>query len=118
VCIVFAPVPECWKAFRSVRQSLADFAKATGVPGFGRSEAGKASRAGKYASENIRIGCSVGAKAKNHVVVDKSTGEEYYSVEGTRTQNTQVFAGKGGVKPLHKEVAQGLAAEFGGLPED
>ena len=76
------------------------------------------SRAGKYASENIRIGCSVGAKAKNHVVVDKSTGEEYYSVEGTRTQNTQVFAGKGGVKPLHKEVAQGFAAEFGGLPED
>ena len=60
----------------------------------------------------------MGAKAKNYVVVDKSTGEEYYFVEGTRTQNAQVFAGKGGVKPLHEEVAQGLAAEFGGRPED
>ena len=67
---------------------------------------------------DIEIGRSIGAKAKNYVVVDKSTGEEYYFIEGTRTQNAQVFAGKGGVKPLREEVAQGLAAEFGGKPED
>lgn len=112
---------------KAARQSLADFAAATGgkvdsartsVPKFGRSEAGKASWAANHSAGNIRIGRSVGAKAKNYVVVDKSTGEEYYFVEGTRTQNAQVFAGKGGVKPLHEEVAQGLAAEFGGKPED
>ena len=67
---------------------------------------------------DIEIGRSIGAKAKNYVVVDKSTGEEYYFIEGTRLQNAQVFAGKGGVKPLREEVAQGLAAEFGGKPED
>ena len=67
---------------------------------------------------DIEIGHSIGAKAKNYVVVDKSTGEEYYFIEGTRLQNAQVFAGKGGVKPLREEVSQGLAAEFGGKPED
>ena len=112
---------------RQARQELAEFISATGgradsartsVAGFGRSQSSRATWAAKYASENIRIGRSVGAKAKNYVVVDKSTGEEYYFVEGTRTQNAQVFAGKGGVKPLHEEVAQGLAAEFGGRPED
>lgn len=112
---------------RQARQSLADFTRATGgrvdsartsVHGFGRSASSKATWAAKYSAENISIGRSVGAKAKNYVVVDKSTGEEYYFVAGTRTQNAQVFAGKGGVKPLHEEVAQGLAAEFGGKPED
>ena len=68
--------------------------------------------------KDIEMGRSIGAKAKNYVVVDKSTGEEYYFIEGTRLQNAQVFAGKGGVKPLREEVAQGLAAEFGGKPED
>lgn len=112
---------------RQARQSLADFTRATGgrvdsartsVHEFGRSASSKATWAAKYSTENISIGRSVGAKAKNYVVVDKSTGEEYYFVEGTRTQNAQVFAGKGGVKPLHEEVAQGLTAEFGGKPAD
>lgn len=112
---------------RAARAELADFVAKTGgradsartmVSGFGRSASGKAVWAAKYAADNIRIGRSVGAKAKNYVVVDKSTGEEYYFVEGTRTQNAQVFAGKGGVKPLREEVAQGLAAEFGGKPEE
>ncbi len=112
---------------RAARAELADFVAKTGgradsartmVSGFGRSASGKAVWAAKYAADNIRIGRSVGAKAKNYVVVDKSTGEEYYFIEGTRTQNAQVFAGKGGVKPLREEVAQGLAAEFGGKPEE
>lgn len=112
---------------RAARAELADFTAKTGgrvdsartmVSGFGRSASGKAAWAAKYAADNIRIGRSIGAKAKNYVVVDKSTGEEYYFVEGTRTQNAQVFAGKGGVKPLREEVAQGLAAEFGGKPEE
>ncbi len=112
---------------RAARAELADFTARTGgrvdsartmVSGFGRSQSSKATWAAKYSTQNISIGRSIGAKAKNYVVVDKSTGEEYYFVEGTRTQNAQVFAGKGGVKPLHEEVAQGLAAEFGGKPED
>lgn len=112
---------------RAARAELADFTARTGgrvdsartmVSGFGRSQSSKATWAAKYSTQNISIGRSIGAKAKNYVVVDKSTGEEYYFVEGTRTQNSHVFAGKGGVKPLHEEVAQGLAAEFGGKPED
>ena len=112
---------------KAARQDLKQFIQETGskedsarvsVHGFGRSAAGKANWAAKYSTQNISIGRSIGAKAKNYVVVDKSTGEEYYFVEGTRTQNAQVFAGKGGVKPLREEVMQGLAAEFGGKPED
>lgn len=112
---------------KAARQSLADFARATGgrvdtartgVPGFGRSEGSKAMWAAKITPNDFKIYRGIGARAKNYVVVDKSTGEEYYFVEGTRTQNAQVFAGKGGVKPLREEVAQGLSAEFGGKPED
>ena len=68
--------------------------------------------------EDIEIGQSVGAKAKNYIVIDKSTGQEYYFVEGTRLQNAQVFAGKGGTKPLREEVSKGLAEEFGGSPDE
>lgn len=112
---------------KAARQSLADFARATGgrvdtartgVPGFGRSAGSKATWAAKITPNDFKIYRGIGARAKNYVVVDKSTGEEYYFVEGTRTQNAQVFAGKGGVKPLREEVAQGLSAEFGGKPED
>ena len=112
---------------KAARQSLSEFAKATGgrvdnartsVPKFGRSEASKAGWAAKTTPNGFKIYRGVGAKAKNYVVVDKSTGEEYYFVEGTRTQNAQVFAGKGGVNPLREEVAQGLSDEFGGKPED
>lgn len=112
---------------KAARQSLSEFAKATGgrvdsarvsVPKFGRSEASKAGWAAKTTPNDFKIYRGVGSKAKNYVVVDKSTGEEYYFVEGTRTQNAQVFAGKGGVNPLREEVAQGLSDEFGGKPED
>lgn len=78
----------------------------------------RAAYAARNATADFKIHRGIGAKAKNYVVVDKSTGEEYYFIEGTRTQNAQVFAGKGGVKPLQEEVAQGLAAEFGGQPEN
>lgn len=57
---------------------------------------------------------SVGAKYKNYKVVDKSTGVEYEFAQGTRIQNSEVFAGKGTRHPLHEGVAEGLTAEFGG----
>lgn len=114
-------------AVRLKAASLAEFAQATGgcvdsarvsVPKFGRSEGSKAAWATKITPNDFKISRGIGARAKNYVVVDKSTGEEYYFVEGTRTQNAQVFAGKGGVNPLREEVAQGLSDEFGGKPED
>ena len=88
------------------------------VPKFGRSEGSKAAWAAKITPNDFKISRGIGARAKNYVVVDKSTGEEYYFVGGTRTQNAQVFAEKGGVNPLSGEVAQGLSDEFGGKPED
>lgn len=112
---------------KAARQSLAEFAQATGrrvdsarvsVPKFGRSEGSKAAWAAKITPNDFKISRGIGARAKNYVVVDKSTGEEYYFVGGTRTQNAQVFAEKGGVNPLSGEVAQGLSDEFGGKPED
>lgn len=112
---------------KAARQSLAEFVKATGghvdsarvsVPKFGRSEGSKAAWAAKITPNDFKISRGIGARAKNYVVVDKSTGEEYYFVGGTRTQNAQVFAEKGGVNPLSGEVAQGLSDEFGGKPED
>lgn len=121
---LFCGVPGAW---RPACQSLAEFANATGgrldsartsVPKFGRSEGSKAAWAAKITPNDFKISRGIGARAKNYVVVDKSTGEEYYFVEGTRTQNAQVFAGKGGVNPLREEVAQGLSDEFGGKPED
>ncbi len=59
---------------------------------------------------------SVGAKARNYKVVDKSTGIEYEFAPGTRIQNSEVFAGKGTRHPLHEGVAEGLTAQYGGTP--
>ena len=47
-------------------------------------------------------------------MLDPVTGEVFHFVEGTRIQNSQVFAGKGGVKPLRPEVAEGLEEQIGG----
>ena len=67
---------------------------------------------------DMQIGRSLGAKSRNYEVVDKETGIIYNSLEGSRIQNSEVFAGKGVKKPLRQEVAQGLADEFGGKPSD
>ncbi len=45
--------------------------------------------------EEIIIGRSVGAKAKNYKVKDLTTGETFYFAEGTKLQDVEVFAGKG-----------------------
>lgn len=62
------------------------------------------------------IGKSVGAKSRNYEVVDKSTGEIFQFAEGTRIQNSEVFAGYGTSNSLHEGVAEGLTKEFGGTP--
>lgn len=54
---------------------------------------------------------------KNYSVIDTETGEEFNFVEGTKIQNTKVFAGKGTKTPLHEGVAEGLSEQLGGKAE-
>ncbi len=69
-------------------------------------------------TEDISIGRSVGAKAKNYDVLDPETGEFFNFFEGTKIQNVQVFAGNGCKKQLNEEVANGLAEQIGGNASD
>lgn len=66
--------------------------------------------------QDIQIGRSVGAKAKNADVLDLATGERYQFAEGSRIQNAQVFAGKGTRTPY--EMASKYANGYGGKVED
>ena len=75
---------------------------------------GVENRGGNGIIKDIVIHKGVGAKSKNYDVLDPVTGEVFHFVEGTRIQNSQVFAGKGGVKPLRPEVAEGLEEQIGG----
>ena len=59
---------------------------------------------------------SVGAKARNYDVLDPGTGDIFHFAEGTRIQNSQVFAGYRTKTPLHKGVAEGLSDQIGGTP--
>ena len=61
---------------------------------------------------------SLGAKAKNYMVLDPASNKKYPFVEGTRIKDPIVFAGKGTSKELHKEVAQGLSEKIGGKPSE
>lgn len=61
---------------------------------------------------------SVGAKSLNYDIIDPNTGEFFHFVEGTRIRNSKVFAGKGGVKALNPEVAEGLSKQIGGNPKE
>ena len=64
------------------------------------------------------IGKSVGAKARNYDVIDKQSGIVYNLLEGSRLQDSTVFAGKGVRTPLNPKVAEGLCKEYGGAPDD
>lgn len=59
----------------------------------------------------------VGAKPKNYDVIDPASGEYFNFVEGTRIQDSEVFAGYAVKKPLNEAVAEGLTREFGGNPK-
>ena len=45
-------------------------------------------------------------------------GTIYNFADGTKIQNAEVFAGKGTKRQLHEGVAEGLAKELGGSPEN
>lgn len=78
----------------------------------------KSAESGIIKLEDIEIGRSIGAKAKNYDILDPASGEYFNFVEGTKIQDAEVFAGKGCKKPLAKEVAEGLAKQIGGKAEN
>lgn len=73
-------------------------------------------KSGTIKLEDTSIRRSVGAKVKNYDILDPGTGDYFNFVEGTKIQNSEVFAGSGVKKPLKEEVADGLSKEFGGEP--
>ena len=122
-------------------QRLKDFLKQTGrdaensrvrVNGFDRSISQKAVWANRRSSSSnsfasgpnsdtiklpdTRIFKTLSARAKNYEVEDKSTGTIYRFAEGTRIQNSEVFAGYRTRHPLDEEVARGLSEQIGGKP--
>ena len=66
--------------------------------------------------EDIVIGKSLGAKAKNYDIMDFETGEIYHFTEGTRIQNAEVFAGKGTNDEYRN--AYKMARKYGGQISD
>lgn len=68
--------------------------------------------------KDIQIYKSLGAKAKNYEVLEPATEKIFYFVEGSKIQNTTIFAGKGVKKPLNEAVRNGLASQLGENPND
>ena len=68
--------------------------------------------------DRIKIGRSLGAKSHNYEVFDPDSGGYFRFSEGTYIRNVEVFAGKGASKPLNREVAEGLAMQIGGNPDE
>ena len=50
--------------------------------------------------------------------MEPNTGEYFHFVEGSKVQDTQVFAGKGSKRRLHPGVAEGLSEQLGGKSEN
>lgn len=74
----------------------------------------KAMNTDRIPLKDTRIHRAVGAKARNYDIRDPDTGKIYHFAEGTRVQNSEVFAGKGTRHPLHEGVPEGLTEQFGG----
>lgn len=66
--------------------------------------------------EDIEIGKSLSAKAKNYNIMDLQTGDTFHFSEGTKIQDVQVFAGKGSKTIFRK--ADKYAKRYGGKPND
>lgn len=66
--------------------------------------------------KDVKIGKAVGAKSKNYDIIDPDTGKIYQFAEGTKIQDSEVFAGRGTRHPLHDGVGEGLSEQFGGNP--
>lgn len=102
---------------RKDREQVVGFDKSTSAKAVAANKAyAKARNTDTISLKDTVIRKAVGAKAKNYEVVDPETGDIYYFVEGTRIQNSEVFAGSGTKHPLHDGVAEGLTEQFGGEP--
>lgn len=102
---------------RRDREQVAGFDKSIGSKAAAANKAyTKARNTDKIPIKDTAIPKSVGAKARNYKVADKTTGIEYEFAPGTRIQDSEVFAGRGTRHPLHEGVAEGLTEEFGGTP--
>ena len=88
------------------------------LPGERLDEEGNTVEAVSGYDVEFKIGRSVGAKARNYDIVDKTTGKVYHFIEGSKIQNAQTFAGYGGQKPLEAATVEGLCREFGGNPSN
>lgn len=78
----------------------------------------KPGKSSKIKLQDTIIHRSVGAKSLNYDIEDPATNEIFHFAEGTRIQNSQVFAGKGTRKPLDDGVPEGLAEQVGGKAEN
>lgn len=77
----------------------------------------KSGKSSTISLEDTLIHRSVGAKSRNYDVISPDSGDVFHFVEGTKIQNSEVFAGKGTKHSLHEGVAEGLAEQYGGNPE-
>ena len=66
--------------------------------------------------EDVYIGRSLGAKAKNYDIMDLETGEHFQLVEGTHLQDVEAFAGKDVNTPYRQ--AEQYSNKYGGNPEN
>lgn len=76
----------------------------------------KSDESGIIKLEDIEIGRSLSAKAKNYDIMDLQTGEHFRFVEGTHIQNVEAFAGKGTKKEF--KIADKYAIKYGGNASD
>ena len=88
----------------------------SGTIRLGVGEQVKAWAQGTIKVENIEIGRSIGAKARNYKVLDLKTGEFFRFAEGTKLQNVTVFCGAG-TKHVYRK-AHKYSKRFGGLEDE
>lgn len=98
--------------------SISDGKSGGGSKGGGKSEekVDKSEKPDIIKLEDIDVGKSVGAKAKNYDIMDLETGEHFNLVEGTSLQDVEVFAGKGVKSEFRK--ADKYAKKYGGKAKD
>ena len=85
---------------------------------FKKSSLDNAGKSSTIKLKDTLIHKSVGAKSRNYDVKDFDTGDTFHFAEGTKIQNSEVFAGKGTKNPLHDGVVEGLSEQYGGNPEN
>lgn len=107
---------------RQANANLTEFCDETGrVKRSGRTAtpnidaSGKLSERDSFTINDTIVPKSLGAKGRNYDIKD-ADGAVYHYMEGTKVQNSEVFAGYGTRHPLNNDVIIGLTEQFGGDP--